>query len=340
MIYGELDRFLVPLDAPNARRYFNDALFAPHTMLDRVRRAVGRPRLRKTNDLSGSRPLLDRLGADFPHDAAIFLRDYETSERERVVGFFFRKNEAMPFAVAKSDSTSLRAEADALEQMRAFLPPALKPTLPRVLDANDHLLVTTAVPGRSAYIDLQGSLAPWRSVDAHFDAAAKWLAAFHDATRTRATSMIAGIEIPHSAMHGDFWPRNVMHDARGSTAVVDWEHFQSSASPFIDLFHYALAYGMSYPFSGYRFPSEEEAFRKTFVENTRVSRAVKRYLRTYASLAGLPEDVLDPAFRKYLETRGRMHAGVDERPGTSKLPWDRFRSAGFQPAGPPASSRR
>ena len=328
-MYGELDRFLVPLDAPLARRYFNDALFAPHSLVDRLRRATGRPRLRKTSDTSGIRPLLDRLGGDFRYEAAIFLRDYATSERGRVVGFFFRKGEAMPFAVAKSDSTSLNAEAQALEQMRAFLPPALKTTLPRVLQSNDHLLVTTAMPGRTAYMDLQGSLMPWRSVDAHFEAAAKWLAAFHDATRTRATSVIDGIEVPHSAMHGDFWPRNVMHDAGGNIAVVDWEHFQSSASPFIDLFHYPLAYGMSYPFHrGYRFPGEEEAFRKTFVENTRVSRAVRRYLRTYATLAGLPEKVLQPAFRKYLETHGRMHAGVEERPGTATLPWEKFRSAG------------
>lgn len=326
-MYGELDRFLVPLDAPLAQRYFNDSLFAPHTIADRVRRALRRPRLRRTSDTSRIRPLLDRLGRDFRYDAAIFLRDYRDSDRGRVVGFFFRKGEPMPFAVGKSDDESLRAEGQALEQMGAFLPPPLKPTLPRVLLSNDHLLLTTAVPGRSAYIDMQASLAPWRSVDAHFDAASKWLAAFHDATRTAVTSLVAGVRVPHAAMHGDFWPRNVMHDASGNVAVVDWEHFHSSASPFVDLFHYPLAYGMSYPFHGYRFPAtREEAFRKTFVENTRVSRAVHRYLRDYAERTGLPRSVLEPAFRIFVQTRGRMEDGVDARPGTAELPWENFRT--------------
>ena len=325
-MYGELDRFLVPLGAPLAQRYFNDALFAPHTIVNRLRRALRRPRLRRTNDTAAIQPLLDRLGRDFRYDTAIFLRDYDNSDRGRVIGFFFRKGEATPFAVGKCDAESLRAEGQALEQMGAFLPPALKPTLPRVILSNDHLLLTTAVPGRSAYIDLQGSLAPWRSVDAHFEAASQWLAAFHDATRTAVTSVVAGVRVSHAAMHGDFWPRNVLHDAHGNIAVVDWEHFHSSASPFIDLFHYPLAYGMSYPFRGYRFPPEEEAFRKTFVENTRVSRAVRRYLRDYAERTGLPQSVLEPAFRIFVATRGRMEEGVDDRPGTANLPWEKFRT--------------
>ena len=123
MRFGELDRFLVPLDAPLARRYFNDALYAPRSVGERVRRALGRPRLRRVPDPGGVDTLFD-----IPHDAAIYLRDYGHSDRQRVVGFFFQKGEGQPYAVAKTQKS--RVEGDALEQMRAFLPPALKATLP------------------------------------------------------------------------------------------------------------------------------------------------------------------------------------------------------------------
>lgn len=325
MRYGECDRFLVPLDAPLARRYFVYTLYTPQGLQGRLRRAVGRVGLKRVHDTGGVEQLFD-----VKHDAAIYLRDYGDSDRKRVVGFFFRNGEPLPHTVAKTQQS--RVEADALEQMRAFLPPVLKPTLPRVLRIEDSLLVTTAVPGRSAYVDMQGSLHPSRYIDAHFAAASQWLAAFHDATRSRVTSTIDGVEVPHSASHGDFWPRNVLTDDHGAVAVVDWEHFHPAASPFIDLFHYPLTYGTTFPWNrGYRYPSAEEAFRRTFVENNRLSRAVQRYLHAYCDRTGLPRKLLVPAFRQFLETRGRMHEGVDPRPGTSELPWEKFVSGVQRP---------
>lgn len=318
MRYGELDRFLVPLDAPLARRYFNDTLYAPGSAAERVRRAIGRPRLRPVSDPGGVDTLFD-----VPHDAAIYLRDYAHSDRGRVVGFFFREAEAQPYAVAKTQES--RVEGGALEQMQAFLPPALKATLPRVLRFEETVLVVSGVPGRSAYLDMRGSLMPSRHVEAHFAAAAKWLAAFHDATRSRVTSVIDGIEVPHSAVHGDYWSRNVLTDERGAVSVVDWEHFLSAGSPFIDLFHYPLTYGLSYPWGpGYGYLEPEDAFRRTFLETNRVSRAVQSYLHDYCDRAGLPHAVLKPALRKYVETGGRMHEGIGPRPGTADLPWKTF----------------
>lgn len=322
MKYGALGRFVVPLDAPLARKWFNYALCVPEGVSGRVRHAVGRPRLRRIAQLDGVShllALLDEVPDAVPRDAAIYVRDYDESDRGRVVAFFFRKGEPAPAAVAKAqfarrDALSLRIETQTLEQMRAFLPPALQPSLPRVLRFHEsprgELLVTSMLPGRSAYVEMRSSLAPSRHIDAHFDAAAQWLAAFHDATRTTVTSVVGGVTVPHSAAHGDFWPRNVLHhgDAIG---VVDWEHFLPAASPFVDLFHYPLAYGIAY----FRRASREEAFRKTFRENNRVSRAVQRYLRDYASRAGLPEKVLEPAFRTFVETKGRMGANVPVRPG-------------------------
>jgi len=325
MRYGALDRFVVPLDAPLARKWFRHALYVPHGIRARMRR------LKRVAKPDGADHLLELLEeAAFPHDVAIYVRDYDGSDRGRVLAFFFREGDAAPFAVAKAqfarrDALSLRIETQTLEQMRAFLPPALQPTLPRVLrfheSARGELLVTSMLPGRSAYVAMRSSFAPSRLVDAHFDAAARWLAEFHDATRTTATSIVASVAVPHSAVHGDFWPRNVLHDPSGAIGVVDWEHFLPAASPFIDLFHYPLAYGAAY----FRRASKEEAFRKTFHANNRVSRAVQRYLREYAKRAGLPENVLDPAFRIFVQTQGRMGGNVPPRPGS-------FWSAG---GGPP-----
>lgn len=323
-MWGALDRFLVPLGAPLARRWFVHALYVPQGWSGRVRRVLGRPRLRRVAKPEGIEhvlALLREVPDAVPRGPAIYVRDYESSDRGRVVAFFFREGDATPGIAVKAqfarrDALSLRLETQTLEQMRAFLPPALQPTLPRVLRFHEsprgELLLTSMLSGRSAYVDIQSSLAPSRFVDAHFDAAARWLAAFHDATRTTATSVVHGVAVPHSAVHGDFWPRNVLHDPGGAIGVVDWEHFIPAASPFIDLFHYPMAYGRAY----FRRDSEAEAFRKTFHANNRVSRAVQRYLREYATRAGLPPKVLLPAFRMFVETQGRMSANVPPRPGT------------------------
>jgi hypothetical protein len=297
-MYGELDRFLVPLRVPPARRYFTYSLYVPQGIGGRLRRAVGRPQLKRAASTQGIEHLLSMLEEvpDLvpPDTPAIYLRDYATSDRSRTLAFFH------PSMVVKTQlnvTPSLRAESEALEQMRAFLPAALRKTLPEVLrfhtSRRGELLAMTALPGRSAYIDMQGALAPWRYVEEHFDAAARWLAAFHLATRTSVSSRVAGVEVPHSAMHGDFWPRNVLLSADGTVGVVDWEHFVPAASPLIDLLHYARTYGINYPFRGYRRAEpESEALRLTFRENNRVSRAVRKYFATYAELTGIPLEVV------------------------------------------------
>jgi len=297
MKYAELNRFLVPLGAPLARRYFTNALYVPQGPAGRMRRAVGQPRLRRVASPAGIDHLHSMLEEvpDVAEGTAIYLRDYETSERGRTIAFFFREGDADPSVVVKTQlnvAPSLRRESEAIEQMRAFLPPRLKKTLPRVLrlhtSRRGELLAMTSLPGRAAYIDMQGSLTPWRFVDEHFEAAARWLSAFHLATRTSDTSMVNGVEVPHSAMHGDFWARNVLLGPDGAAGVVDWEHFLPSASPLTDLVHYATTYGINYPWSRYRRVPEPEALRRTFRETNRVSRAVRRYFDLYAELTGIP----------------------------------------------------
>jgi len=290
-MYGELDRFLVPLDAPLARRWFANTLYG--------RRVLGHPRLHRTASTEGIEPLLsllEEVPGTVPSATAVYVR-----EAGRVLGFFFQEGAAEPSVVAKAPFA--RLEAQTLEQMRAFLPPALQSTLPRVLRFHEsrrgELLVMSMLPGRPASVEMRSSLAPWRRVDAHFDAAAHWLAAFHDATRTTATTIVNGVAVPHSAMHGSFSPHNVLHDAIGVIGVVGWERFRPAASPFIDLFEYAVAYGASY----FHRATPEEAFQRTFFANNRVSRAVQRYIRDYAMRVGLPHKVLSPAFRTFTEAR-------------------------------------
>ena len=302
-MYGEVDRFLVPLADPAARRYFTYSLYVPQGPLGRLRRALGRPQLRRAASTSGIEHLLSLLEEvpDLvpPTAPAIYLRDYETSERGRTIAFFY------PSIVVKTQlnvQPSLRAESEALEQMRAFLPPALKKTLPQVLrfhtSPRGELLAMTALPGRSAYIDMQGALAPWSHIEEHFDAAARWLAAFHLATRTSVSSHVDGVEIPHSAMHGDFWPRNVLLAADGQIGVVDWEHFVPAASPLGDLLFYAKTYGINYPWRRYQRVEEEEALKRTFAGNNRVARAVRGYFERYCELTGLPVRTIEAVIAK------------------------------------------
>jgi hypothetical protein len=147
------------------------------------------------------------------------------------------------------------------------------------------------VPGVSAYIEMQGLLAPGRVVDRHFDAAAEWLFKFHQAT---------------GASHGDFWARNLLV---GPTAVVDWEHFTEEAPIYADLFHFPLTYGLNYPWARWRRLPPDEAFRRTFLEDNRVSRAVRRYLARFGDPPALrlPFEAWleNSAFRDLLGRAGR-----------------------------------
>ncbi|MDQ3281639.1 MAG: hypothetical protein M3Q69_09515 [Acidobacteriota bacterium] len=318
---GEIDRFVLPLDAPHTLRYFYDALFVPHGMRERMHKLTRR-KPRPVQDDS-ARELFAMLGARANRAAtSIILRDYPDSDRQRTMAFLFERDARTPYAIAKAQRTpadprwSLRNEADAMERARAALPPELRRSVPEVLASESHgtseLLVIEALPGRSAYIDMQASFVPWRYVDAHFAAASRWLADFHLATRSNELS----------ASHGDFWARNFLHDGN-SIAVVDWENFTLDTPPHVDLFHYPLTYGLNYAGARLRRVAPERAFTRTFIAPTRVSRAVRRYLADYAQRTNTPLASLLPAFRTYLETEGTMGVARPQ-PGTRLLPWQQF----------------
>ncbi len=205
-----------------------------------------------------------------------------------------------------------------------------------------EVLVVSGLCGRSAYIDLYQGLDPGRHVAVHFAAALDWLVRFHTATRVpgrvyrpdrdpvlrawlaarhgrtlpwydRLLELCARAPVPLAAGHGDFWARNLLLPREAGSdaaqppaaAVVDWERFSPEAPPFDDLFHFALTYGLNYPWSRYRRRCPLEAFRLTFLADNAVSREVRRFLNGYCERTGLDPALLLPLACVHLLARAQ-----------------------------------
>jgi hypothetical protein len=290
-----IGRFLLPTGDPEIASYLFERLLAPHNLRERLRRSallsipglatrfaarqpVPGPDLESVKDLLGG-------------SRWILVEDYAGNGRERRVLFLFARGEASPTAVLKlATGSSLRPEREALRFLQERLSADLRSTVPRPIAWREmpglEVLVMSALPGVSAYVEMQGLLAPGRAVRRHFEAAADWLARFHRTT---------------GASHGDFWARNLLVAPNGKAAVVDWEHFSLEVPFHEDLFHFPLTYGLNYPWERWRRLPPEEAFRRTFLEDNRVSRAVAAYFAHYAERAGRAG--LRRLFEDWLETR-------------------------------------
>lgn len=229
---------------------------------------------------------------------------------------------------------ALRTLEDTLSpSLRVTLP---RPLAFRLVGSREALLLS-CLPGRSAYQEMQTSWFPRRQIRTHFRQAAEWLATFHQATRhleevwdvEQEESMVEAISrtlfsggyppdgrwyddlwrrlqrspLPLVAAHGDFWARNLILTPSGGQArvgVVDWERFTPRGSILSDLFHFPLTYGLNYPWRGYRRSPPEEAFRRTFLDPSPVSRGVREYLGVYGRRLGLEGRTLEGLFRLYL----------------------------------------
>lgn len=292
MTLAQVDRFVFPAGDRGIAAYLFGRLFAPHNLRERLRRSAGLA-TRAARPLPEEEPIRERIetalrSLGLETHRWLLVQDYSDNGRDRLVVFLF--GEDGPTSVLKLGG-GLQRESEALRFLEERLPADLRGSVPRLLDSGEEALLMSPVQGVSAYVEMQGLLAPGRAVDRHFDAAAGWLLRFHRST---------------GASHGDFWARNLLV---GPTAVVDWERFSEEAPIHADLFHFPLTYGLNYPWERWRRLPPDEAFRRTFLEDNRVSRAVRRYLARFADPASLRwpfEAWLENAgFREMLGRAGR-----------------------------------
>jgi hypothetical protein len=361
-----IDRFLVSSPAGPAAAFLFDHLFAPHGRRERVLGALARRSgwlaraalaggRAAEEGLTEAAAVLERLAAGSGAAEWLLAGPRPEDRRERFTAWLFppdpEESASRPDRVVKlrregGAGAALAAEAEALAGLARELPEPLGRTVPVVL-GHDRLeaagaawevLVLSALPGRSAYVELQAAFRPAHLASRHLRSAGAWLARFHRATvrrgrpwspppwaalapggepapppwHRRLEAELAAAPRPLAAGHGDFWARNVLVPLSaegGLPGVVDWEHFRSEAPPFEDLFHFAWSYGASFPWRGRR-RSPEEAFRRTFLDDTGVAREVRRYLAAYARETGFDAGALGDLFRVFLLTQPRSEDRV------------------------------
>jgi hypothetical protein len=168
-------------------------------------------------------------------------------------------------------------EADRLRQIAGLPVGSLRGTVPEIVAAGSAL-VTTAVPGTPMLVAYHRHAHTSRpaTVRADFAAADAWLARFQAATAgdtapldvaprvpealpqrlgdrpdggKRVQDRLSAVRdrlgrhvAPRTAVHGDFWPGNLLTDRGVITGVVDWEWAEPAGSPVRDLARFALGY--------------------------------------------------------------------------------------------------
>ncbi len=180
-------------------------------------------------------------------------------------------------------AVAVESEIAVLRGLRRLKPWHTLPTLPRVVDVVEldgrPSMVTTALSG----VPMTASYLRWRHtasrrcVAADFAAASAWLAEFQGETAgelapldldggvaRRLRERFAGddklntdlgrlaeihgrlgsYEVRRSAVHGDFWPGNLLLTGERVSGVVDWEAGAQSGEPVRDLVRFALMYAL------------------------------------------------------------------------------------------------
>ncbi|NIH83917.1 phosphotransferase family protein [Amycolatopsis granulosa] len=173
-------------------------------------------------------------------------------------------------------------EADRLRAIGGLSLGPVRATVPEVVavlsDDGSPALVTTAVPGTPMLVGYhrRGHTSRPATVRADFSAAGAWLAAFQSGTTDgvapldlapgvperlrhrlgarpdggqRVQDQLAALrqrlgrhQGPRTAVHGDFWPGNLLLDRGAVTGVVDWEWAEPAGSPVRDVARFVLTY--------------------------------------------------------------------------------------------------
>ena len=251
----EVGRFAFPEDAAAARRYLEQNLLPVHSRSARLRAMLFGPRARTAPAELADMPFARG------HDDWLLARDYD-GEPRRV--FLFRGGTLRHVVKVRrrGSGASLEREAGVLAALRP-------PNAPRVedyaIDKTHELLVLEPLAGRSLDISMQRSLRPRRAHRRHLVAAARWLGEFH---RTK------------EAVHGDFWPRNILFAGSELSGVVDWEHGSLGGDPWQDVFKLA------------------DEFARWRGARASTAPSLNPYLDVYAKAAGLEKKLVR---RKYRE---------------------------------------
>lgn len=220
----------------------------------------------------------------------------------------------------------------------------------------------TYIGRTSMYVEMRNSWSPRRQAEKHFRAALPWLVQFQAATVADRVRLDEGVicehveaplaeysrscapspavermfgrtiqnaraltheRLPLTARHGDFWARNVML-GEGGVSVIDWDGYKDCSPPFHDLFHFAVSYGLSYPWQLGRWADPSAAFRSTILADTWLSRLLRELLRDYCRVMAVSPVLLQVFFPVYLaeqalaEARAATSANGRESGGTDR----------------------
>lgn len=301
----EWGRFIAPADASAALDYMKKNLLSIHGRRSRLSAIAGKVRVAgRTTEIDGH-PALELARAVAPAGGSewIVLRDY-AGMRQRNLVFLFdragRMTQVIKTRPVDAPGPSLRVEADALGAIREQVDAELRGTMPEVLAfeiQNSHeVMALSALPGRPLDISMQRSLRPRVSHGHHLAAAGEWLGRLHAATRNG----------PQTAVHGDFWTRNLLFVGQSLLGVVDWEGALPAGERWEDLFTLPLLYATAAPVWFRREPLRD--FRDAFTGRGGVAAAVSGYFATYSAQTGIDQRAIRGAFETYLaeqESRGR-----------------------------------
>ncbi|HVR43500.1 MAG TPA: phosphotransferase [Thermoanaerobaculia bacterium] len=336
----ESGRITLPPGAVQARRFASRNLLTVHRRRERIAAAILPPPLRGTvreldaelADLALDRSIGEELRIaleSWTRRAGewLLLRDYDASARRRSTLFLFESGHEQPFVVVKfrpagAAGADLEAELRILGSIRPRLTDPIRDAVPSPLDfarsAEGELLFLSFLPGRPLAISMQRSIRPYRAHLEHLASAGAWLGGFHRGTAERTLS---GRADDRAAVHGDFWPRNLLFAASGSlTGIVDWEHARPYGPTFRDLFTLLFLFAMARG-SQRTGPAR---FRRAFIDSAPPAAAVQRCLRAYCRAASIDYARLRDLFEHFL-TDSEDLAGKEETGWRREHDWPELR---------------
>jgi aminoglycoside phosphotransferase len=317
----EAGRLMFPPGAETARAYAVRNLVSLHGRSARLLANARGARIegveREIED--DDQPL--HLARSFARGSAsewLMLSDYGSGSRDRIVVFLF--DNGLPSTVVKvrrqgSGGKSLAGEAAILRRLRSILDAPLRATLPAVVDyaapQGHEVLALSALGGQPLAILMQRSLRPQQAHRAHLREAGAWLGRFHSATA-------AGAE---SAVHGDFWPRNLLFEGAALCGVIDWEQGEIAGQRWRDLFMLPFHFAVAAP-SWLPGGDEVKRFENAFIAPGRASVALASYFDAYGAASGLSRAAMREPFEEWLaanEARGKEGGWESRHPWPAML---------------------